>query len=236
MATLNNIIYDVLEKLNAYSDDTDFSEEHIAFLVNTKRSMLLQQLMSNTRRELPQEAIQTVCMSLEIDDDCFDEFKVLKSINKVPATISNTGRSNLIKAYPVSTRMFKKINIIDYSRLPFLQAEKYLHNQLFVTIDPDSYLIVFNIQEKHLMLEELKIEGIFEDPELANDLSCDSTDEDFWDMQYPIDGSLIDPLKNSIVQELLMKYQLPQDQINDGEDPGQMQNVRWLNSNRGDRR
>lgn len=220
MATLREIIYDIKEHLNIYSDDQKLSEEHIAFMIHNKRNMLLKQYMSNLKKEIPQEAIQTLCMPLTLEDNCFDDISVLKSSVKIPGTLENTGRSNIINAY-VGARFIKHLNIIDYSRLPLVASEKFNHTQLFVTVDPKNYLIVFNTIGKHKLLESIEIEGVFEDPEDAFDLSCEAANNsecDFFDTDYPIEAALIDPLKNQIIQELLVKYKVPQDNINDGED------------------
>lgn len=232
--TLREIIYDVVEHLNAYSDDTNIADEHIAFIVKNKRNLLLKQYMSNLRKEIPQEAIQTICMSLEIDQNCFEDINVLKSTAKIPATLDNTGRSNIIKAYG-GTRFQKNINIIDYSRIPLVAAEQYNETQLFVAVDPRSYLVVYNSAESHLLLEQLELEGVFESPEEAYALTCESNiicDEsttsrgnpddcipcDFYDVQYPIESALVDPLVMQIVQELLIKYKVPLDELNNTED------------------
>lgn len=226
MATLREIIYDVHERLNAYSDDTRVSEEHIAFLVGGKRNMLLQQSMSRLSKTVPQEAIQTICLSVAIDELCFEDINTLKSTVPVPATLRNTGRNDLVKTYPVGSNFVKNFNVIDYSRLPFVGSEKYNSKQVFITVDPDSYLLIYNSESKHLMLETIKIEGVFEEPEAAYNLSCETTTVDFWDTQYPIDGGLLDPLKTQVLQDLLLKYKIPKDEINDGEDNIQIQDAR----------
>ena len=51
MATLRQIIYDVKEIFNSYSDDALLSEEHIAFLINTKRAFYLKQYLSQLKLE-----------------------------------------------------------------------------------------------------------------------------------------------------------------------------------------
>lgn len=217
--TLREIIYDILENLNVYSDDTKFSEEHIAFMVNNKRNLLLRQYMSNLKKVVPKEAIQVICVPLEIDENCFENIEVLKSINKLPSTLDNTGRSNIIDAY-VGSRFIKNINIIEYDRLPYLQGDKYNKLQTYVMIDPHFHLVVYNSAGNHLMLESIEVTGVFENPEEAYNMNCNPDEDvcDFLDATYPIESSLIDPLKNQIVRELLLKHQIDKDEINDGED------------------
>ena len=219
MATLREIIYDISEIVNAYSDDSKISEEHIAFMINNKRNLLLKQYMSDMKKEIPQEAIQTICLSLTPDDTCLEDEIVLKSSTKVPATLDNTGRGNIIKAYGKNSRFLKNINVIDYSRLPFVSSEKYNRTMLFVTTDNKSYLNVFNTDNRHILLENIEIEGVFENPEEAYNLSCElNSDIDFYDTKYPVESALIDIIRREIVQELLLKYKIPLDHTNDGED------------------
>lgn len=225
--TLREIIYDIKETLNSYSDDSKLSEEHIAFIVNNKRNMLLKQYMSNLKKEIPQEAIQLICLDLSNNKNCFEEIEVLKSTVRIPPTLDNTGRSNIINGY-TPLRFIKNINIIDYSRIPFISSYKYNKTQLYLAIDPKSYLIVFNTENLHLDLEKIEIEGVFENPEEAYNLSCENTSNncDFYDAQYPIESALIDPLKNQVINELLLKYKIPFDNINDGEDNLKVSNAK----------
>ena len=226
MATLNELIYDVMDSLNVSSDDTRFTEEHVAFQINSARNLLQKQALSNPSKVMPQEALQVICLDLTQDELCFDDINTMKSTVKVPATLENTGRSNLVKAYPSGSHFVKNWNIIDYSRLPFVSAEKYNGNQIFITVDPKSNVIVYNSDSKHLLLEKIELEGLFENPEEAYNLSCDNDGTDFWETQYPIDSGLIKPLKDLVLQGLIPKYKLPEDEINDGEDNIQIEDAR----------
>ena len=44
--------------------------------------MLLSQKMTNLKKTVPQEAIQGICLALEVDEQCFEDINVLKSILK----------------------------------------------------------------------------------------------------------------------------------------------------------
>jgi hypothetical protein len=222
MVTLREIIYDIRELVNAYSDDSKLLDDHIAFMINNTRNALLKQQMSNLRRVVPKEALQVVCLPLEIDKNCFDDITVLRSSVAIPSTLDNTGRSDLYKVHAPGSRFTKNINTIDYSRLPFVSAQPYNELQLFVSVDQHSDLVIYNSKDKHLMLEEIQVENVFTDPKQAYEMGCgNDTGADFMDMPYPINAALISPLKNQVLQELIMKYKMPIDPHNDAED-GQM--------------
>lgn len=218
MATLRELIYDVRERYNAYSDDSKLSDEHIAFVINNTRNMLTKQQMSNLKRSVPREALQLICLNLVKDDQCFDEMDVLRSQSSIPSTLDNTGRSDLHRVHVPGSRFSKNLNIVDYGRIPYLKSVQYAGSQLFISVDPKSELIVYNTEGQHLMLEQIQVEGVFENPEEAYLLSCDSEAEDFMDAQYPVDGSLITPMIHQVVQDLLLKHQSPFDVVNNGED------------------
>lgn len=219
MATLRELIYDVREKYNAYSDDQNLSDDHIAFLLLNGRNMLMQQQMSNLRKPVPLEVRQVICLNFAVDSQCFDEMDVLKSTVRIPPTLENTGRSNIIRVFAPGSRFTKNINVIDYNRMPFVGADKYAKKQLFVSVDQFSNLIAYNNDGQHIHLESLQVEGVFENPEEAHNLSCEKDDGvHFWDTQFPIDSGLLFALSQQVSQELLLKYKLPLDIHNDGED------------------
>lgn len=219
MSTLREIIYDVRERYNAYSDDSKLSDEHIAFMVMNVRNMLTGQAMSNPRKAVPKEALQVVCVNMAVDSQCFDEFDVLKSSLKLPATLDNTGRKELYRVHASGSRFVKNINVIDYSRLPFVNAEKYNGNQLYISVDHQNYLIGYNTQGKHLLLESLPVEAVFENPEQAYELSCEyDANVDFMDVPFPIDGGQVAQLVDEVAKRLMLKYQVPSDDKNDAED------------------
>lgn len=217
MATLNELIYDVRERLSVYSDDSNESDEHIAFLIKNFRNTLLQQYMSNLRNGVPINALQVICLELDVDKDCFD-FDVVKSKKKIPTTIAGTGRNDLHRIHSPGSRFIKNINTIDYGRLPFLHGGKYIGSQLYVSVDHFDYLIAYNTLNNHILLENLQVEGVFEDPELAHKMSCENNDIDFEETQFPIPEDLLIPLVTEVTNILRGKKGMPVDNQNNGED------------------
>jgi hypothetical protein len=218
MATLNELIYDVRERHNAYSDDSNLSDEHIAFNIKNFRNTLLQQYMSNLRHGVPMNALQVICLDMEIDKQCFDKFDVIKSMIKIPKTVNNTGRSDIHRIHTEGSRFTKNINVIDYGRLPFISASRYIGSQLYISIDQFNHLIAYNTLNKHILLETLQLEGVFEDIELAYDLSCEKNELPFEESKFPMPEEMITPLINQVSNTLLNKKNIPIDNQNNAED------------------
>ena len=216
--TLNEFIADIQEMFNAYTDDSMLSDEHLAFVFTNKRNAYLKNYISNIKTSLPLEAMQLICLKLEEDETCEDDFKFLKSTVKVPATLESTGRSNISQVF-LNSRVAKWINIVDYSRLPYLSGGRYNNNQIYVAIDPNSNLIVYSPSGNHEYLEEIKLNIIAENPEEAYELQCDKEDQcDFFDAKYPIESSMAAAIALEMKNELIMKYRMPIDPINNGND------------------
>lgn len=218
MATLREITYDIKEILNSYSDDSSLSIEHIAFMFQNKRNTHLKNYISNLKKELPLEAMQLICIPLKEDEQCEDDFKFLKGTVKIPSTLESSGRSNISQIF-LNSRVSKWLNVIDYIRFPYLKSGRMNTKQIYVAIDPDSYPIVYSNSNNHQYLEDIKLNIIAENPEEAYKLQCDKDENcDFYDSNYPIESSMVDLIKKEIIQELLIKYRIPVDQINNGQD------------------
>lgn len=218
MSTPRELIYDIKEMFSQYADSSLLSEEHIFFKLKNKRNTYLKNYISNLKKEIPQQAMQTICFTLEEDEMCEDDYIFLKSTEKLPATIESTGRSNISQAY-LPSRMAKWINIVDYQRWPYITSGgRYNAKQIYITLDPEDYILVYSPSGNHELIEDLKLNIVAEDPELAYQLQCDLNLQcDYFDAQFPIPGDMIDPISREIVNELLIKYRVPIDVINNGE-------------------
>lgn len=216
--TLRKMIYDVKEKVNAYSDDSNISDEHIAFLIAQKRVKHTKHLISNLRKEIAFDSFQNICLKLTAEP-CENEGTVLRSIHPLPGIIETTGRT-LLSQVKLDSRFAKWLNIIDYQRFPFLRAGRFTGKQLYITVDEEGYILLYNKKENHLFIEDLKVRLLASDPEEADKLKCNTTEDncDFYDKKYPIDPFIIDSILNEVVEELTLKFRVPLDTLNDGED------------------
>lgn len=219
METLRKIIYDIKERLGIYSDDSNFSDEHIAQMVYSKRNLLLKQYISNLRKEVPYDALQEICLKLS-ETKCEGDLQYLLSDKKLPGVIETSGK-NLMEEVYFDSIDARWINIIKYNRIPYLKGSRFASKQIYVTVTPDRKIMVVNTLNSHIFMEDIKLKILASDPEAADELSCQSStgDEcDFYDKPFPCESSLIDVIKSSIVNDLTIKFRLPVDKINDAED------------------
>lgn len=220
--TLRKMIYDVKERVNAYSDDSNISDEHIAFLITQKRAKHTKYLISNLRKEISMDTFQTICFKMEAEDCNGEEGEgtVLKSNHPLPGIIETTGRS-VLSQVKLDSRFTKWLNIVDYQRFPFLKYGRFIGKQLYVCVDEEGYLLMYNTLDSHIFVEDLKVKLIASDPEQADKLSCDDSEDsncDFYDKKYPIDPFIIDTVLNEITEELTLKFRVPVDTLNNAED------------------
>lgn len=221
MSTYNELTYQVLDELKLISDDSHFVEEHVVFLLDKYRVFLLKQRYSDIRKEIPESNYQTICLDLEHITD----------INGVPCTGANYLRSVQQIPHMMSIGS-QKVTTLDYfqgninytnsERFKYVGHNKFLKNQAYATIAPDSYLYMKSDNPQMYYLKKVKVTGIFEDSTKVAELQCPNNEGektcDLMDMQFPLEESLVPPLIELIVKELsAFKYQA-QDSLNNAND------------------
>lgn len=224
MSTYRDLTSMILDELKATSDDSHFVEEHVVFLLDKYRTFLIKQRYSDIRKEIPESNYQTICVNLEevcgfpsmVGAMCGNG-RYLKSTKPIPHMMS-------VGSQKVTTMDYFQgnINYVGNERFRYVGNNKYLRNQSYATIAPDSYLYLKSNNPQLYYLEKVKITGIFEDSAQAAELQCPdsngSTVCDIMDMTFPMEESLVPPLIELIVKELsAFKYQ-SQDSVNNASD------------------
>lgn len=220
--TGNEIIYDIREKIKIHGDDIDIVDEYLFHLVNVKRALLLKQRFGKTSRNIPEEVKQIICVPMEPSNDiegiCDDSTLLVKSSIKIPNSIEIGGRSALVSVRTKSVSS-QFINMVPIERFPNIGYNKYLKNQIYVAIDADNKLYAKTTGSPTLF-EELKVTGVFFNPEEAFNLSCGNESEncEAYDREYPIESYIVSDLVNLIVQELASGLQIPEDKMNNADE------------------
>ena len=180
--TKNELIYTVYEQLKVTSDDNELSREFVSSLIDSARATLIKQVYGSKGWNIPIEIKQELCIGLEpvsnIDGlTCFG--KILRTKEKVPAGISIKGTEGAILSVRTYDRKKLNINIVPIERFPVLGHNPYTAGMLYAAIDVDSHLYFTSGSNKHMMMEAIKVEGVYQYPAIALDMQCREKSE--WD-------------------------------------------------------
>lgn len=222
MSTYRELTYMVLDELKLISDDSHFREEHILFLLDKYRVFLLKQKYSDIRKEIPDSNYQTICIDLEranaINGLPCEGSDYLRSVKELP-NIMQIGKQR------ISSMDFFQGNIayINNERFKYVGNNKYLKNQIYGTIAPDSHLYLKSNNPQLYYLEKVRMTGIFEDTDKVMELQCPDKDGntvcDIMDMDFPLEESLVPPMIELVVKELGgQKYQAEDSENNANDD------------------
>lgn len=93
---------------------------------------------------------------------------------------------------------------------------------VYAAIGTDRYLYLKSSNPQYKYLENIKVTGIFEDPEEASQYECDNDGEeevcDILDKEFPLEDELIPQCIQLVVKELLGVVYRPRDAYNNASD------------------
>ena len=247
--TKRELIYTIYERLNIQNDDTDLTEEFVSSLIDSTRSKLIKQSYSANIWNIPIAIKQELCIGLTPvesikGESCFG--KILASDVAIPIGISMKGNDGSVLTIKLYDRKELRINMIPIERMPLVGNDPFTGGMIFGALDVDRKLYFTSKVKTHLLLEGVKVEGVYEKPSDAYELICDKVpldvDEnssasrslkvdqnedtdppvilyaDPWDVAYPLEAAMQDDLINIIVKDLVTSYGIPSDENNDSMD------------------
>ena len=223
----NQIIYDVRELLNQYSDDSNYSDKHILYLYNLKRSKYLRQILDDKTRNFDKIMIQSLCLEFEEVDSSICELNlgctILRSKLKLPNLLPVRNRSTLISIQP-SIALSKPFKVIDITQASYILDKPY-SNSIYATVNNEGYIYIFSNIIEHKLITCLYISGVFNNPSdlenYSNCCECSTNVESCFneDSDYPAPPFIIDAARDEIVKLLLgSKEQIKEDDQNDSSD------------------
>jgi hypothetical protein len=120
-ATYEQVAYMVYDELKLGSDDSYFNIDHVLFLMNNYRALILKQRYSDIKKNIPLVNFQTICLKLETTQSCLYPDTVV-SEKPVPQPL---GIDNSITLNPVGD-LFGNIEftLVDDSRFPYVGNNK----------------------------------------------------------------------------------------------------------------
>ncbi len=222
MSTYREITFTILDELKLASDDSFIQPEHVIFLLDKYRGMLLYQKYENIKKEIPESNYQTICLDLEAipayeGDTCAGR-GYLRSVQEIPnmMTLSNPKVSTM-------NYFMGSINYINRERFKYVGSNQYLQNMIYASLAPDEHLYLKSNNPQAYYLKKVKLTGVFEDSAKAEELACDKDSEDtskcdILDKNYPLEEDLIPQAIQLIVKELSGVIYKPADKTNDAND------------------
>ena len=211
----------VLDELKLSSDDAQFTEDHVMFLLTKYRSFLLKQRYSDIKKQIPESNYQTVCLDLievpAISGEPCEGGSYLRSKQKIPFLM----QIGTPRVYPIDYYQ-GEITYVSRDRMRYVGYNKFLQNIIYCSIGPDNYLYFKSSNPQFLYLEQVKFTGIFQDSLQASELQCPNSDGetvcDPVDRVFPIEDALVPPLIELVVKELAGPTYKPDDEENNAKD------------------
>lgn len=224
MATFRELIYIVLDKLKIQSDDSYFEEEHIMFLLNKYRPLILKQRYSDIRKEIPDANYQSINVSVsdspEVNGSLDGSLYYKKSNVKIPTILNLNGGQRIIYLSYFKDFWSGEITYVNKDRFKYTGHNKWLLKTIYGTIGPDGYLYIKSEDSNISTLTNVKITSIFEDPTEVNKLDVDNAGKikNPLDIECPLEGNLIPVLVDMVVETLLPSHFRGSDIENDAKD------------------
>ena len=216
MFTLRKGIADVRNIADSGENNYSFriSDEQFAFWWHEIRAMLISQAIKN-RQDISDIWVQSIpCLALELVDDsecCTVETEcyILKTVSKIPATIETSNDNLILRVTTPVGDIVAKSNSFETK---YNSYNKYTSNKPRWYMK-DGYLYITS----NILLENINIFAIFEDPEeLGNFSTCGGGSCFNWDSQYPCSLKMANDITNIIMQTKVQPFlQMPHDTSND---------------------
>ena len=228
MTTYREAIYMCLDLLKGSSDDFSYTEDHIAYLLDKFRALLLRQKYGNNRKkEIPYSNYQTISIDLKLSTFEGNNYYVCKPVNgtTIPYTLQLG-----IPRISVDADSYGDLNLeyVSRERLPYVGSNRYLRNFWYCALNERSQLCLKASSVRLFDFVEVsddkptikfRITALFENPrELANEITFDASTDDWKDRNVPIEEGLITTLIEMVVKELLGAAYRPADNTNNASD------------------
>ena len=217
--TYNEIIYMCLDLLKLSSNDAFYTQDHILFLVDKARAILLKQRYGDIKREVPTSNYQEIEFQLEevppITGEPCEGGYYLRTTEKLPSLlqIGNT------RVFPLDYYQ-GEITYVTKDRMRYVNFNKWLKNIIYCSKAPNDYMYFKSCNPQFLYLEKVRVNGVFEDTVEAEKLKNKNNDDtpcDFLDNEYPIEAGLVYQLIQLVMQMMGVTYN-PEDTVNNADD------------------
>lgn len=241
--TQEEIVFNVIERVQQHVDDSEVSLEHVKFMLNLERATYLRNEYNKANRSIDPDVTQTFCMPVKLVDasecECYESgCYVLRTVDKVPNWIELYNREGIIRVSSLSV-LDIPFHYVSHKRALVSGNSRYNGDTVFAFLfNGYIYLKSHSRMVNVLNGEAIAVTGIFEDPEEAGKFSKCNSDESCYNPaldRYPIKAHTANYITEAVVQKLVHQLQIPEDDQNTAQgdpNPGDYRGYNYLNANR----
>jgi len=217
--TLYSLINDARERLRLFSDDSGVSDEHIKYLINNTRAKFIKQYLNDVKKKIPQAIRQQIQLNLESNPtQGFSASKFLRSVEEVPRLITTQSSYNR-DVLSSDNELIRTFTMTSYKRLPYIGTRRGLNSVVYGAIGDNDKLYLTSGDDKIVFLSDVKMYGVFEDPEAAWMLSMEYDPlVDYEEVEYPLEPSMASLVVEDIIKQLAIRFEILEDKVNDGKE------------------
>lgn len=202
---LSEIIWNIKNLYNGgiQSDDVNLSDEQLAHIINYYRAKLIKQEQEKSKavKDLFIQNLGKLDVSkFDKNECCIIENCVLRTKLKIPKPLESSIGLNLSFVGLLNGKPFQRYNA---------NSAYWKQNNKYTNKSPGYYYqngYIYLINTPNIMLSYINIQGIFEDPKVAEDFrTCDCSQNNEkcsdtgFDFEYPIPAHLEDTLFKMIM-------------------------------------
>lgn len=208
MTTYRELVYMCLDLIKGTSDDFTYTEEHIVYLLDKYRALLLKQRYGNDpKKYIPAPNYSTVKFTIIDGTTSEESIPIPMNIGVIPRINIDEGIEDFTIEYVVK------------ERFNFVGNSKYLKNIKYCTISNEGFLEFKNPISINITNSEGEIETIhYTGSATITAILETPLKEAGLDSEFPLEESLIPNLIQMVLKDLLPASYRPEDNSNNATD------------------
>lgn len=218
--TYREIVYMVLDLLKERSDDAYYTEEHVMFLADKVRALVLGRRLRASRNKSfvssSGENTQTIELRLEpasvLPAGCGGDW--LRSTVAMPEFLYSEAPVEMFSHDMVHTM----VTFIPACRMRYVGHDRWLQNIIWASKSSDDHLYLFSNNPKFIHLERINMTSIFAEPRKVAAMMNGGKVCEPLDVEFPLQSDLVAQCIEIIVQELAGSKYVPEDKRNNAKD------------------
>ena len=196
MNTYRELVYMVLDELKLTSDDSMWETDHIVFLLNKFRALLIKQRYANVKKVIPAPYFQQLNVVISASAP--------KSIKTLPSMVELNGNELFFTAATSSEDVSRRLVLVSAARFPYVQINKWMNKVVYCSLGNDNYLYIKCLQDKPTTVI---LNVILEKPQ--DKLAFTAATTNPLDIDFPIETSALNDIISLVVRELAESKVIP---------------------------